>query len=80
MTPKDLQDRTKQFALRIMKLAEFLEKHSIAKFIGRQIFRSGHRLPQIIALHAGQNQPEILFPNSVLLLKKPTKLPFGWNY
>ena len=41
MKPKDLQDRTKKFALRIFKLAEFLEKHSIGKFIGRQIFRCG---------------------------------------
>lgn len=41
MKPKDLQDRTKKFALRIIKLAEFLEKHPVGKFIGRQIFRSG---------------------------------------
>lgn len=41
MNPKDLQDRTKKFALRIIKLAEHLEKHLIGKFIGRQIFRSG---------------------------------------
>lgn len=41
MKPRDLQLRTKSFALRIIKLAEFLEKRSIAKFIGRQLFRSG---------------------------------------
>ena len=41
MNPKDLQDRTKKFALRIIKLTEHLEKHLIGKFIGRQIFRSG---------------------------------------
>jgi four helix bundle protein len=41
MKPKDLQDRTKTFALRVIKLVEFLEKHSVGKFIGRQIFRSG---------------------------------------
>jgi four helix bundle protein len=41
MKPKDLQDRTKSFALRIIKLAQFLEKHPVGKFIGRQIFRSG---------------------------------------
>jgi four helix bundle protein len=41
MTPQELQDRTKQFALRIIKLAEFLEKHPVGKFTGRQIFRSG---------------------------------------
>ena len=41
MTPKDLQERTKKFALRIIKLAEILEKHPVGKFIGRQMFRSG---------------------------------------
>ena len=41
MNPIDLQNRTKLFAFRIIKLAEFLEKLSIGKYIGRQIFRSG---------------------------------------
>jgi four helix bundle protein len=41
MNPKDLQNRTKSFALRVMRLTEFLEKQPIGKFIGRQIFRSG---------------------------------------
>lgn len=41
MKPQDLQDRTKDFALRVMKLASFLEKDSLGKLIGRQIFRSG---------------------------------------
>ena len=41
MKPQDLQERTKKFALRVIKLAEFLEKHPIGKFIGRQMFRSG---------------------------------------
>ena len=38
---KDLQERTKFFAIRIIKLAQFLEKNSITKMVGRQIFRSG---------------------------------------
>ncbi len=41
MKPQDLQQRTKIFALRIIKLAEFLESNSLGRFIGRQIFRSG---------------------------------------
>lgn len=40
MKPEDLQIRTKNFALRVVKLAEFLEKKNLGKFIGRQIFRS----------------------------------------
>ena len=38
---KDLQERAKFFAIRIIKLAQFLEKNSITKMVGRQIFRSG---------------------------------------
>lgn len=41
MKPLDLQVRTKKFALRIMKVSEFLEKFSLGKLIGRQLFRSG---------------------------------------
>ena len=41
MKPQDLQNRTKDFALRVMKPASFLEKDSLGKLIGRQIFRSG---------------------------------------
>ncbi len=39
--PKDLQRRTKIFAIRIIKLVKFLEKDSVAKIIGKQILRSG---------------------------------------
>lgn len=41
MQPKDLQKRTKDFAVRVMKLSEQLEKLSLGKLIGRQLFRSG---------------------------------------
>ena len=41
MQPKDLQKRTKEFALRIIKLADLLEKYPLGKYVGRQIFRSG---------------------------------------
>ncbi len=37
----NLQKRTKNFAIRIIKLAQFLEKNSITRMVGRQIFRSG---------------------------------------
>ena len=37
----DLQKRTKLFAIRIIKLAQFLDKDPITRMIGRQIFRSG---------------------------------------
>lgn len=41
MKPEDLQKRTKEFAVRVMKLSGTLEKLSLGKLIGRQVFRSG---------------------------------------
>ena len=41
MTDKELQDRTKKFALRIIKLVRVLEKDGIGRIIGRQLLRSG---------------------------------------
>lgn len=38
---KDLQARTKKLALRVIKLAQFLEKNRIASVISKQILRSG---------------------------------------
>ena len=37
----DLRDRTKQFALRIIRLVSQLPKNDVAKMIGRQVLRSG---------------------------------------
>ncbi|MBA2430886.1 MAG: four helix bundle protein [Chthoniobacterales bacterium] len=41
MTPQILQDRTKQFALRVMRLVDALPKSVKAKAIANQIVRSG---------------------------------------
>ena len=40
-TIKDLKDRTKQFALRIMRLHRSLPRREDARVIGRQLLRSG---------------------------------------
>jgi len=41
MEPKDLKQRTKEFALRIIKLVESLPQGKISDVIGRQLLRSG---------------------------------------
>jgi four helix bundle protein len=42
MTPEELQKRTKQFAIRIIKLVQHLEKKGIVGIvIGKQVLRSG---------------------------------------
>lgn len=37
----DLKDRTKQFALRIMRMSEHLPRTAAAQMVGRQVLRSG---------------------------------------
>ena len=41
MKPKDLKQRTKEFALRIIKLVESLPRDKISDVIGKQLLRSG---------------------------------------
>ena len=41
MKPTDLKDRTKAFALRVIRLTESLPKTRIGDVIGRQLLRSG---------------------------------------
>ncbi|HVY67945.1 MAG TPA: four helix bundle protein [Patescibacteria group bacterium] len=44
MDKKELQDRTKRFALRIIKLVRALGKDSSGRIIGNQLLRSGTSL------------------------------------
>ena len=41
MTPEELKRRTKEFALRIIKLAGMLPRNEAARIIGGQMLRSG---------------------------------------
>ena len=41
MEPKDLKQRTKKFALRVIRLVESLPKGRTADVLGRQLLRSG---------------------------------------
>ena len=41
MTKEELKDRTKNFALRIIKLVEALPRTTTGKAIGKQLIRSG---------------------------------------
>lgn len=39
--PEDLRPRTKEFALRVIKMFKALPKSEVAKVLGRQVLRSG---------------------------------------
>jgi hypothetical protein len=63
MNSDDFKDRTKKFALRIIKLVRSLPDNIAGRTIGGQIFRSGTSLPPIIGLLAGPVQKLNLFLN-----------------
>jgi len=41
ITPEEMKDRTKRFALRVIRLTESLDRRRSADVIGRQLLRSG---------------------------------------
>lgn len=45
MTEDDLKKRTKQYALRIVKLVQSLPNNSVARHFGGQLLRSGTSVP-----------------------------------
>ena len=41
MTPDEMKDRTKKFALRVIRMTEALPRNRVADVLGRQVLRSG---------------------------------------
>jgi hypothetical protein len=60
MDKDQLKQRTKKFALDIIKFVEPLPKGKAAEIIGRQLLRSGHLSALIIGPHAGRGLLRIL--------------------
>ncbi|MEW6684809.1 MAG: four helix bundle protein [Candidatus Edwardsbacteria bacterium] len=74
MRNKDLRDRTKRFAIEIIKLAESLPRTRIADVLGGQILRSGTSVgANYRSLSAERGQKLILFQRWASLKKKPMK-------
>ena len=76
---EQMKDRTKQFALRVIRLVESLPKGRTADVLGRQLLRSAPRLGQTIVQHAELGLLPILSPKWELLKKKPMNLCTGWK-
>jgi|GEM_PF-2097183 hypothetical protein len=53
--PEDLRERTKRFALRVIRLFRALPKGGDAQVIGKELLRSGTEWRQIIGLPAGHD-------------------------
>lgn len=64
MGPTDLQKRTKQFAIRIIKLTQNLDKlGTVGIIIGKQVLRSGTSVAANYRQYVGPSLQKILFLN-----------------
>jgi|SRR3990172_401651 len=78
--PQDLRERTRKFALRIIRLYVALPKTTEAQVIGKQMLRSGTSVgAHYREAHRGKSDPDSL-PKWRVVCKNWTKPPTGWNY
>lgn len=76
---RDLKDRTKKFALEIIKLVSELPKTTVAFELGKQLVRSGTSGVQIIVPLSEDAHGLSLFQNYPLSKKRLINLRFDWN-
>jgi four helix bundle protein len=74
-----MKQRTKNFALRILKLYRSLPKTDEARILGRQVLRSGTSIGANYCAACRGDPAQNLRPNSELCWKKRTKQSFGWS-
>jgi len=67
----ELRDRTKDFALRVIKLFRSLPKTEEARIIGQSV--------RISEQQQEQGQKQNFIPSFLLLSKKQMNPHFGWN-
>lgn len=85
MNKEDLKSRTKQFALRIIKLVEELPNTKTGNVIGNQIIRSGTSVAaNYRASCRARSTADFISKITIVeeeaeLKKKQMKLYFGWN-
>ena len=66
---KEIQNRTFEFAIRIVKLCQHLdEKQGVGRTLGRQILRSGTSIgANVEEAQAGQSKPDFISKYSIAL-------------
>src|SRR5258708_19576363 len=77
MKQRNLQIRTKQFALQVIQFCERLPNDETSKILRRQLLRAGTSVGQITAQHAGQNRSQLSSPKWEMSSKKRTSLGIG---
>lgn len=63
-----IQERSFSFALRIIKICQYIEKDSIGRIIANQLLRSGTSIgANIEEAYAGQSKKDFIFKMSIAL-------------
>ena len=76
---EQLQQRTKRFALRILKLYQSLPKSEECRILGKQILRSGTSIgANYRAAYRARSRAEFV-AKWALFLRRPMKQHFGWS-
>jgi len=79
MTPDELKKRTKQFALRILKLVAALPNTVQGRAIASQLVRAGTAVAANYRPHAVDGRRQSSLPRLASLKKRQMKVLFGWN-
>lgn len=67
--PRDIRERTFNFAIRIVKLYQVLdEKSGVGRILGKQLLRSGTSIgANLEEAYAGQSKPNFINKNAIAL-------------
>lgn len=79
MTPEELKQRTKKFALRILKLVSALPSNVQGRTVGGQLVRAGTSVGANYVLLVAVAQGLNLLPSLALSKRRRTKARSGWN-
>jgi four helix bundle protein len=79
MNKEDLKQRTKEFALRVVKLVEALPKTTSGRAIGNQLVRCGTGVGSNYRACCRSRSRAEFIAKIGIVEKKLTRVPFGWN-
>jgi four helix bundle protein len=80
MNSDELRQRTKKFALNIIRFIDLLSNDKTTTIIGKQLVRAATSVGRIIELLAELDQRQISYLKLQLLKKKQTSVSIGSSY
>jgi hypothetical protein len=80
MRREEMEDRTKVFALRIIRLATKLPKSDVARVIARQLLRSGTSVGANYREASRSSTKRHFTSTLTIALRRLMKLCTGWNF